>query len=53
MGENGRIVVAQNVVVRMKAPRRFTVVTDLGKLRSWVAGLPHPFLLKQIDMTVR
>jgi len=52
-GADGRIVVTQNVVVRMKAPRRFMVVTDLGKLRSWVPGLPHPFLLKQIDMTVR
>lgn len=52
-GADGRIVVGQNVVVQMKAPRRFEVVTDLGKLRSWIPGLPQPFLLKQIDQTTR
>lgn len=49
----GQITVTRNVVVHMRAPRRFMVVTDLGKLRAWVAGLPQPFLLKQIDQTVR
>lgn len=52
-GVDGRIAVARNVVVRMRAPRRFQVVTDLGKLRAWIPGLPQPFLLKQIDQTAR
>lgn len=52
-GADGRIVVTRNVVVRMRAPRRFQVVTDLSKLRSWIPGLPQPFLLKQIDQTTR
>lgn len=52
-GADGRITVTQNVVVRMRAPRRFRVVSDIGKLRSWIPGLPQPFLLEQVDMTVR
>ena len=52
-GTDGRIVVSQNLAVRFNAPRRFQVVADMGKLRSWIPGLPEPFLLKQIDLTTR
>jgi hypothetical protein len=52
-GADGRIVVTQNTVIRMRAPRRFQVVADIGRLRSWIPGLPEPFLLKQIDLTTR
>ncbi len=52
-GSDGRVKVSQNLVVRMRAPRRFQVVADIGKLRSWITDLPQPFLLKQIDLTTR
>jgi len=39
--------------VRLQAPRRFEVVTDLSQVRAIMPGLPRKVLVKLIDVSVR
>jgi len=50
---NERISVTTQTVVRLQAPRRFEVVTDLSQVRAIMPGLPRKVLVKLIDVSVR
>lgn len=50
---NGRVVVAVPTVLRFSIPRRYEVVRELPRVRTFGAGLPKRLSLKRIDETVR
>ena len=50
---NSRISVTQTTVVRVKAPRRYEVISDLTQTRAIMPKLPRKLMVKQVDLSLR